>query len=449
MKQVVLDNATLSSTFRALGFMSVPDRALLDVEHAALGRFVEAVVLADKVIVPSTYIEKYQGARKQALEHDCFVHETVPEDEGAAIQDAADTYAPEWFDAFYAASQRGTFAAFLEQTQAFAQFVWQHSSSQFFLVFRALGVEKKSPLLEAFFASNGDWERGKALNFRAPSGEPVAWQSLSRHVQKMASVLAWLGDRFLWHQIFAARHGAIYLPHPMRDFFAHDFMFRAGTFRPSPSSALGRSFGLLQTTLSEQMTALGRSDAARELHLPYLLPLVTSMAGPKRTDFMAAIIELRGDKHVIQLRELLQEIETEQSLGVSHKYKQLSDDVSKTGMAVLRERKLDQRYVKFAPSTTLHGIQADGIAEGIRTKIPAALFKQVFFGRRYRVFLKRVMDEIAQVATLGTLKDTLNGYAWIDDKNQWGSSGFYTRPVQFGLYERDFKSAKPPDPPKH
>ena len=36
--------------------------------------------------------------------------------------------------------------------------------------------------------------------------------------------MGWLGHQYIWHQVFAAQHELAYMPHPLRDFFAYDFL---------------------------------------------------------------------------------------------------------------------------------------------------------------------------------------------------------------------------------
>jgi hypothetical protein len=67
MFRTLIDNATVSSVQRALGKAQTRDLAVLDVEHAALERFAEAILLSDAVVVPDNYKEPFTPARKKLL----------------------------------------------------------------------------------------------------------------------------------------------------------------------------------------------------------------------------------------------------------------------------------------------------------------------------------------------------------------------------------------------
>jgi hypothetical protein len=69
MTTVLIDNATVSSVQRALGKAKTRNMALLDIEHAALDRFVEAIIFSNKVIVPDNYKEEFTPARKKLLDN--------------------------------------------------------------------------------------------------------------------------------------------------------------------------------------------------------------------------------------------------------------------------------------------------------------------------------------------------------------------------------------------
>lgn len=451
MPRILIDNATISSAFRALGLLSLEHKAVLDVEQAALGRLVEAMILGDKIVVPSTYIEKYQGPRKAALTMECFEHVEVPEDENTLCLKAAETIAPVWADAYCAGGERGTFTDYFQQANAFSQFIWEHSSSAFYLVFRSIGVEKRSPLIEAFFASKQDDVHGPEFRLLASDGQAVDWANLSKHAQRMVCVLAWLAHRYLWHQVYSARHDLVYYPHPLREFFAFDFTARLKNQRFSGLKDESRSIAMLNSALkgytarlSNVVRQLQDNAALIALELPVFLPIVMSRVS-NRDDFFAAVMELRCSSKAQQLRRKLADIDTEAALGKPRALLQLQDDVTNIGDALIAESGLALRYAKISSPLKLGGVSVTGEEMSLRLPLPQWLYKQAFLHRRYRVFLREVMSEIAQVATLGTLKDALDSFVWWGDEVNYGP--FYLKQPRLGKYQKKLTSHRPPISP--
>ena len=93
----------------------------------------------------------------------------------------------------------------------------------------------------------------------------------------------------------------------------------------------------------------------------------------------------------------------------------LTGEIEEIGKNILIERGLEERFVTISLPTTLLGINISGGDAGIKLPIPSALYKQYFVGRKYRAFVKRVMEELAIPAQYGKLKDKLNSYAWIKE----------------------------------
>jgi len=94
----------------------------------------------------------------------------------------------------------------------------------------------------------------------------------------------------------------------------------------------------------------------------------------------------------------------------------LGHEIEEVGRNILLERGIEKRFITISPPTTILGISVNGDDTGIKLPIPAVLYKQYFLGRKYRAFVKRVMEELAIPAQYGALKDKLNSYAWIEEK---------------------------------
>jgi hypothetical protein len=88
MADILIDNATISSSLRALGYNPVPKKEFLDVDQAALERLTEAILLGDSVMVPDNYQEQFRDERKRILHHDCFRQVPVTDDSQRQFRDA-------------------------------------------------------------------------------------------------------------------------------------------------------------------------------------------------------------------------------------------------------------------------------------------------------------------------------------------------------------------------
>lgn len=418
---------------QALGKAKIADASLLDIEQAALDRFVEAVIFSDRVIVPNNYKEQFTDARRTLLSK--FNVELVAIDqpiEHSLSQVASGLIAP-WSEAFVEGSDRALFSKYLEQIQAFSNFIWEHSSSEFFLVFRAHGVGKDSPLIKALLASPKDDDLGKQLKIVAKDGHEVAWNKLSRHVQRMLGVMGWLGHQYIWYQAYGARHNLTYSPHPLREFFANDFTSRvnfaatsASNFRDVFSVGMGRFKSKLQAGLSN----LGAQPNSYEVNTPNLLPGLVR-ASSSADDFIEVVRQIRNDQRVVEIRAVLSQITLEADQGRHQKRAQLLNDIENIGKALTTELGIEAHFLRLKPPTTVTGISIEGDDTGIKLPIPSALYRQYFLNRRYRTFLRDVMMDLARPSQYGVIKTKMDGWAWVDEKSDFAGYRFWLKKYKF------------------
>lgn len=417
MAKVLIDNATISSVQRALGKAPLKEPALLDIEHVALARFSEAVLLNDGVVVPDNYKAELTPNRKALITGEAFSFQPLANGEDDAIREVCSSLSPAWKEAFRAGSDRSLFSEYFSQIDAYSNFVWEHASSEFFLVFRAHGIEKDSPLIEAVLASTADETLGKELEIIGTDGKPVAWEKLSRHVQRMLSVMGWLGHQYVWHQVFSAQHDCSYMPHPLRDFFAYDFLNRiqiGSTSKAAFADAFGDGLGKFQGKVRDSLASLGAESSHACVSLPGFLPLLVRESASK-DDFITVLHQMRSEAGVVELRQMLEAIQNGIAEGNYKPLAQLKRDIEAVGKNLLIERGLEDRFIKITPPTTLLGIKIDGDDSSIKLRIPSVLYKQFFVGRTYRAFVKRAMEELAVPAQYGAIKTKLNSWAWIKE----------------------------------
>ena len=125
----LIDNSTISSVQRALGFVPISEPNLLDMEHVALGRFVEAFLLHDQLVVPDNYKEEFSKQRKDLLEHPSVSFAQIPSQKDREYIETASGLSETWTEAFQAQKDSGLFSHYFQQVQAFSHFLWEHSSS--------------------------------------------------------------------------------------------------------------------------------------------------------------------------------------------------------------------------------------------------------------------------------------------------------------------------------
>ncbi|MBI5279063.1 MAG: hypothetical protein HY854_21690 [Burkholderiales bacterium] len=431
MLRTLIDNATVSSVQRALGKAQLKDPGTLDIEHAALERLAEAVLLTEEVVVPDNYKEEFTPARKELLSR--FNVRFLPVDEPVetSLNEVANELTGIWTDAFAEGSSRSLFSQYFEQVEAFSTFIWEHSSSEFFLVFRAHGVGKESPLIEALLASPKNDELGKRLRIVAGDGHSVEWAKLSRHVQRMLAVMGWLGHQYVWHQVLAARHDLVYSPHPLREFFAHDFLSRVGRSAHSASNfenVFRQGITRFEGRLQDGLRNLGAYETSVQLVAPALLPLILKESD-NSDDFIRVLGELRNEPKIAEMRETLSAIYVESERGDFRRRTQFIADVEKIGEALLLERGIERHLLRIKPPTMITGIAVEGDDTGVKLPIPSRLYKQFFFKRKYRAILRNVMADLAVPSKLGALKTKLNSWAWLGN-SEYGSQ-FFLKPYRF------------------
>lgn len=433
MRTAVIDNATVSSVQRALGKAKVRDASLLDVEQAALDRFVQAVLFSDQVAVPDNYKEQFTASRKSLLSAFGVNFIAVDRPIDDSLNAVAAKLAGPWTEAFVEGSDRALFSQYLGQVEAFSTFIWEHSSSAFFLVFRAHGVGKDSPLIEALLASPKDDDLGRQLRIVAQDGREVAWEKLSRHVQRMLGVMGWLGHQYIWYQAFAARHDLIYSPHPLREFFANDFMHRisiGAASAPQFNDAFAIGIGRFKSKLRDNLKLLGAHPNSCEFNSPNLLPGLVRQSSSS-DDFIKVLAQVRGEKNVVAIRELLSQMQSDAERGDHRRRAEFLADIENIGNAIAKQLGIESRLLRLKPPTTITGISVEGDDTGIKLPIPSSLYRQFFFTKRYRTFLRDVVMDIAAPAQYGQVKTKLDSWAWVDATSEHSGTRFYQKEYRF------------------
>jgi hypothetical protein len=192
------------------------------------------------------------------------------------------------------------------------------------------------------------------------------------------------------------------------------------------------SDGLAQAKyrLQDGLRRLGAHPNTFEFNTPNLLPAIVRESS-NRDNFIQVVRQLRNDQHVTAIRELLSQIDRDAEQGDYRRRAQLLNDMENIGKALAAELGIEQRFLRIKPPTTITGISIEGDDTGIKLPISSALYRQYFLTRRYRVFLRDVMADIARPAQYGAIKTKLDGWAWIDDKAKFSGNRFYLKDYKF------------------
>jgi hypothetical protein len=490
LTDILIDNATISSSFRALGYVPIAKKELLDVDQAALERLTEAMLLGDSVVVPDNYQEQFRDERKRILHHDCFRHVPVTNEVKGNLEIISTETCKLWRDAYKEGASKGSLARYFELADSYFSNVWQGTrESASYLVTGYLGVGKDNPLIRAFVEKDygdfalkvfGDfseqlevdlersrnppgWSIDAHQNFESSNRNirrgPTEWRidsegELYRHddpddsddpddrgfddsddddnlwesvdarfiandLKRLVSTLAWLGKQYAWYQTLSAQLGAHYLSHPLRDFFAEDFL---GELEVKPEGAeyggvVRRGLRQFRENSQRALEEIGLGSSLVKVNLPMFLPLAIQRSSTGK-DFLDTVSQLRSEPACVELREMLNEVDTALSEGDLKPYRRLQQEIEKIGTNLLRERGIESAQIKLSPPWKLIGVTpADaGVAFptdalSLNLALPSALYKQFFVRRRYRVILKNIMEELALIPTLAKYKDKLNSYS--------------------------------------
>jgi hypothetical protein len=447
MADILIDNATVSSALRALGFVRCPRRDLLDVEQAALERLTEAMLLGDAVVIPDNYQEEFRQRRKDILNHACFRHIPIAEDDTGSLDVISTAMCKLWSDAYEQGATTGSLARYFEFADSYFKHVWRGTKdSIYYIVQGYFGIGKTNPLIETFLQKDyGDYASKVFgdFSYELESGlvdvdreldddsDPrdfddngvetvVRAEDITGQLTRLISTLAWLGKQYIWHQTLASARGATYLPHPLREFFAADFL---GSIEQKPPGA--KHGGVVREGLrkfsadaQQSLEEIGLGSSLVTLDVPTFLPLATRLSS-SGTDFLDTVHQLRSERDCVELRHMLTEIASGLDEGNVTPYRKLRREIETIGKNILRERGIEIAQLRVSPPWQLLGVTPpdttiDGTdATSIGFDIPRVLYKQFFVRKRYRTVLKSVMDELAFLPTLGGYKDKLNRYAMI------------------------------------
>jgi hypothetical protein len=262
-----------------------------------------------------------------------------------------------------------------------------------------------------------DYDDGSDDGLDGGLDESIHIDGITHDMKRLISTLAWLGKQYLWYQTFAAHQDLYYLPHPLRDFFAAEFF--SSLDKPEGTKYGGvvhHAVRQFSSDAQRSLEGIGLGTNIPSVSVPTFLPLTIKMSSSGK-DYLDTVSQLRSQSTCVELRAMLNEVKTALSKGDLRPYRRLHGDIDKIGKNILRERGFESTEIRLSPPWKLIGISPSDVGvefpkdSGISVLLPASLYKQFFVGRRYRVILKDILQELAIIPTLAEYKDKLNGYA--------------------------------------
>jgi hypothetical protein len=209
--RVLLDNATLTASFRALGLIKsrVPDLFELDV--CALRVFVDSIILADKIVILDTYKPEHTTQRKKWLDHCDVVFEPVSEALDEYIQKNAIAHVHNWNIQRHLSTD---LVGLFNDISILFRHAWRNSES--FLVLKSFTLQNKynSALVKGlmdYIGQHRQDSRREILKF-TPKG-------YNEETNRVAQSVAWAAVRTVYYRQAAKILGCEYSSHPLRNVF--------------------------------------------------------------------------------------------------------------------------------------------------------------------------------------------------------------------------------------
>jgi hypothetical protein len=405
--RILLDNATVTGALRAAGFIAVTDRSLFDLDVTALRVLIDAIVLADEIVIPDTYKLEHRPGRKDILSHGVFRHQAVPGRLDRSLSRGAVAHVTNW----ELGRKLGTsYVGVFDELKLLFRHAWRESES--FLVLKALGLEDKynSAIVKGLLETVPDQA---ILSRRRLS------KGYNHETSKMVQMIVWSAVRTVYHRELSKITGTEYLPHPLRNVHnAHCILFdnhpdtrktkvhsRAARIRAqrmgTPDLHIAQFIRNLWTTCNsadDNIFGVATFDA----ELPPFLAIVLERLGkrPEREPaaVLAIALELREERGCEALRKRLAELwSTPRSV--------------RDEAAAIREFSRDLRDLRQRLQVYL-GYERERVTLSAKVlsyqmTVPRCMTKPLYPSKPHLAFLRDVVLELAGVSTMGRLLDTL------------------------------------------
>jgi hypothetical protein len=410
MATVATDVATIRAATGVL-FPEGPredDGRFVDLDIAALGQVVEALVLFDKVLVPDLGhrldVPEIGGLFGPAI--------SVP----AVEPDTAVTIVEEsrhWID-----SGPETDIESLIQLVGGNPRINHESGSENFLVLEAIGVRDR------YNSAIMDWIRAARLQgpgrpYSDGSGPRIRWSQagISQHygddeVRYFCNNLVWLTYRARCYDLLCRKLEIPYMPHPLRAKLAGFSSFQnippqSPQLRLRRPPVMSAYLDAINKVYEESRETVSRvlDGAFLPLQCSSLLPYVIRKAG-RRENVLSVTYEVRDSRGARGLRAHVSELEQRIDAGDLKAALRLTEEINR--LTHLFRRQLGLADVEPPNMTvSIGGIVSVDIRGVMVKRLATKLTRRISVTRPRIMFLRNILDDLSSAAALGPLYDVL------------------------------------------
>lgn len=449
--KILLDNATLTSIQRALGYISVQNDSVFDLEIANLSNFCEALLLNEELYIPhDLYQSNFVKDRKDLFNEIGVKNLIIDSQIESDINDIASASFSRWyFD--YKDDQSGLFNRVMELMDIYMRFVWNFRSSEYWLVMRAFQSYEgnkggRIPIFESLLTDNNKkiwaaYKKAKSHDIVDSIGRILSEDKLKSGYNtmpgpnKMIAAMSWNIYRSIYYRIVATFSNCIYYPHSLRGIGAvldsitvsdkhinEDTLSKYGF--PNSSKSLTDSFEDILEKQKSELFEVGAIHGSSTFAIPPILGYVLSKTKHKE-DFFEVLLKLKENSRIINLRSELREFEDGVRKGDLSETRKWKNKLSKTSIAVRKEMGIDESRFELNPLSYISGGMVNEC--GLSIPIPKSLNRIIAKPTDWSLWYREVALTLRNVARLGKEYDKLRSWAHFLDRESynWYSKNDY------------------------
>lgn len=439
---VLLDNATVSSAFRSLGFAPCPNKSVFDLDLANLSTVVDAVLLADRVIVPATYISQHQQERVKLLSSVGVESLNLAIEDNQSLEQIATKCFSRWTMDYYE-SGGGLAQELLTLADIYIKFVWNYRSSEYWLVLRALEQQGNTPDANKLAQIEGllteeNREIWDVLSLSDSAGifdsigTPVKKDNLRERyvlrpgVMKLIAALSWNVLRATYYRILAAKLNAAYLPHSLRTIGAALDAISASENTINSSTLAKFNIGQSRKTITEsfesiiqatsnELASIGAINGSICSSIPPLLGYVL-IKSKSNEDFIEQLYSIRNLSCLENLRGNIREFEANTRSGNIAGIRRWNNEVHKTCLSVMKEMGLANNRLNLNPLTVITGGAVSLEVPG--PSVPSWLYRIIGMPNNWKIWYREVAITLQNVARLGDSYEKIQSWALFKDDSK-------------------------------
>ena len=422
--RAVLDNATLTAGFRAIGLIKNPHRELFDLDVSALRVIVDNIILSNEIHILDNYKPEYKQQRKEWLSYDFVKFHDIPESLDLHMLKNARAHVYNWQLSRHLATD---LADVFDDLSILFRYAWRGSEA--FLVLKAFGIDNKynstltKSLIEFLEISEGEHKQLKKFT-------PKYY---NRETLKLAQAVSWTAIRAVYYREASKWLGCEYISHPLRNIYndkcilfdnhphTRKHKLHSAAFTPQKPKTREDALNKLEEALIRDryfsdlnnffkyfwQTCNEKDDnifgvQTYDIDIPPFLAYVLSKSDGR--SIINTAIELRNGKEATNLRKLLQYIYYE--CNESDQPKAIREFA-----AELRELK-ERLQVYLGYSRERIGISAKLLSYNFT--VPRFMTKPLYPHKPHLAFIRDVICELASVGSMGRLIDLL----WVNSQQK-------------------------------